>query len=200
MKSDFRTFLDLPRSILRPLNVDEVAAIVDVDRKVLFRIMKEVGLPKFVLSRSKKAVIGAGPMLKPIACPIVHFDLTNGHLVSPRFRGQLLREIADVARASSNKDVIKKGILRVDLAGSVAKTVARMASLARAEAAVLFDAEIRGGLPVMRGTRIGVYELADLCKFETVHYILESFPSLSAEHLEQASLYARAHPLRNTPD
>jgi len=89
--------------------------------------------------------------------------------------------------------------LRVDLAGSVAKTVARMASFAKAEAAVLFDAEVRGGLPVIAGARIGVYELADLCRFETVHYILESYPSLTAEHLEQASLYARAHPLSNVP-
>lgn len=32
MTSDFRTFLDLPKSILRPLTLDEVAAIVDVDR------------------------------------------------------------------------------------------------------------------------------------------------------------------------
>ncbi|AYE84646.1 hypothetical protein B5M07_00145 [Sulfitobacter sp. D7] len=51
----------------------------------------------------------------------------------------------------------------------------------------------------MRGTRIRVFELADLCKFETVLYIWENFPSLSAEHLKQASLYARAHPLSNVP-
>ncbi|MAP15846.1 MAG: hypothetical protein CMH86_13570 [Oceanibulbus sp.] len=71
--------------------------------------------------------------------------------------------------------------------------------MARAEAAVQFDAEISGRIPVMRGKRIRVYELADLCRFETVHYILENFPSLTAEHIEQASLYARANPLRNTP-
>ncbi|WP_368073832.1 MULTISPECIES: DUF433 domain-containing protein [Roseobacteraceae] len=71
--------------------------------------------------------------------------------------------------------------------------------MARAEAAVQFDAEISGRIPVMRGTRIRVFELADLCKFETVLYIWENFPSLSAEHLKQASLYARAHPLSNVP-
>lgn len=199
MKSDFRTFLDLPRSILRPLNVDEVAAIVDVDRKVVLRMTKTDGFPKSLFSKSKKAVSGSWQMLMPIACPTVHFDLAVGHLLSPRLRRQLLREIGDVARGSSKQGVFEKGILRVDLAGSVSKTVSRMASLASAEAAVLFDPEIRGGLPVMRGTRIGVYELADLCRFETVHYILENFPSLTAEHLEQASLYARAHPLSNIP-
>ncbi|KUP94309.1 DUF433 domain-containing protein [Tritonibacter horizontis] len=199
MKSDFRTFSDLPKSILRPFNLDEVAAVVDVDRKVVVRMIKKGGFPKSIFSSSKTAVSGSQPMLKPIACPIVHFDLAAGHLLSPRLRRKLLREIGDVARGSSKQGVFKKGILRVDLTGSVTKTVSRMASLASAEAAVLFDPEIRGGLPVMRGTRIGVYELADLCRFETVHYILENFPSLTAEHLEQASLYARAHPLSSVP-
>lgn len=196
MTSEPKTFSDLPQSILRPLNVDEIAAIVEVDRKAVLQMIKEGGLPKSVLSRSKKAVIGTQPLLKPIACPIVHFQITTGHLLSPQLRRRLVREIGDVARGSSNQGVFEEGPLRVDLTGSVTKTVLRMASLASAEAAVLFDPEIRGGLPVMRGTRIGVYELADLCTFETAHYILENFPSLTEEHLEQASLYAKAHRLK----
>lgn len=50
----------------------------------------------------------------------------------------------------------------------------------------------------MRGTRIGVYEAADLCKVETAQYILENFPTLTEESLEQASLYAKAHPLNKS--
>jgi|GEM_PF-6360566 len=195
MTFDFMTFSNLPQSILRPLNIDEIAAIVEGDRKVVLQMIKEGGLPKSVLSRSKKGVIGSQQLLKPIACPIVHFQITTAHLLSPQPRRRLVREIGDVARGSSNQGVFEEGPLRVDLTGSVTKTVSKMASLASAEAAVRFHPEIRGGMPVMRGTRIGVYELADLCTFETAHYILENFPSLTEEHLEQASLYEKAHPL-----
>ncbi|WP_417809906.1 DUF433 domain-containing protein [Thioclava sp.] len=195
MTSDLRTFLDLPKSILRPLTLDEVAAIVDVDRKVVFRMIKEGNIPESVISSSKTTVIGSQPMLKPIACPIVQFQLTTGHQLGSQLHGRLVREIGNVAKGSSRQGVFEEGALRVDLIGVVTKTVSRMAALAGAEAAVIFNPEIRGGLPVMRGTRIGVYEAADLYKVEPIPYILENFPTLTEEHLEQASIYAKAHPL-----
>lgn len=94
MKPDFRTFSDLPKSFLRPFNLDEVAAVVDVDRKVVVRMTKKGGFPKSVFSRSKKAVSGSQQMLKPIACPIVHFDLAvqlrrRSHLRNPHGAGGL---------------------------------------------------------------------------------------------------------------
>jgi uncharacterized protein (DUF433 family) len=194
MTSDLRTFLDLPKSILRPLTLDEVAAIVDVDRKVVFRMIKEGDIPKSALSRSKNAVIGFRPMLKPIACPIVQLQVTTGQQLCSQLRRRLVREIVNVAKGFSRQGVFEEGAWRVDLTIAVTKTVSRMAALASAEAAVIFNPDIRGGLPVMRGTRIGVYEAADLCKVETAQYILENFPTLTEEHLEQASLYAKAHP------
>lgn len=195
MTSDLRTFLDLPKSILRPLTLDEVAAIVDVDRKVVFRMIKEGDIPKSALSRSKNTVIGSRPMLKPIACPIVQFQLTTGHQLSSQQCRRLFREIGNVAKGSSHQGVFEEGALRVVLICAVTKTVSRMAALVSAEAAVVFNSDIRGGLPVMRGTRIGVYEAADLYKVEPIQYILENFPTLTREHLELASLYAKAHPL-----
>ncbi|MAP15847.1 hypothetical protein [uncultured Sulfitobacter sp.] len=86
MTFDFMTFSNLPQSILRPLNIDEIAAIVEGDRKVVLQMIKEGGLPKSVLSRSKKAAIGSQPLLKPIARPIGHFELAGGYLLSRRLR------------------------------------------------------------------------------------------------------------------
>ncbi len=197
MTSERKTFSDLPKSILRPLTLDEVAAIVDEDRMVVSRMIKRRGLPKSFLSRSKKASIGTQPLLRPIVCPVVHFDLAAGHLLSPWLRRRLLQDIGNVAKGTSQDFVYQEGPLRVDLIGSVTKTLSKMEALANAEAAVVIDPEIRGGLPVMRGTRIGVYEVADLCKVETVHDILAGFPSLTQKHLEHASLYAKAHPLNS---
>lgn len=69
--------------------------------------------------------------------------------------------------------------------------------VARAEAAVEIDPSIRGGMPVIRGTRIGVYELADIAAHETVETILVSFPMLTTAMIESAKIYARAHPLKS---
>ncbi|AXT24056.1 DUF433 domain-containing protein [Phaeobacter inhibens] len=52
-------------------------------------------------------------------------------------------------------------------------------------------------MPVLRGTPISVYEIASRCKLDLVHEILERFPSLTAKHLEQASLYAQARQLKS---
>lgn len=144
MTSDFRTFLDLPKSILRPLTLVEVAAIVNVDRKVVFRMIKKGAIPKPVLSSSKNAAVGSQPMFEPIACPIVQFQLNIGHHLSSQLRCRLMREIGKVARGSSHQGVFEEGYLRVDLIGLVTKTVSSMAALATAEAAVIFDPDIRG--------------------------------------------------------
>lgn len=63
-----------------------------------------------------------------------------------------------------------------------------MASLATAEAEVIFDPRIRDGLPVIMGSRIGVYEIADLSNVEADDCILEQFPSLTRTLLEHAKL------------
>jgi uncharacterized protein (DUF433 family) len=55
--------------------------------------------------------------------------------------------------------------------------------------------QIRAGEPVVRGTRISVYVLADL--FEqgaSPSEILQDFPSLTEESLEAAVAYARTRP------
>lgn len=108
---------------------------------------------------------------------------------------RMIQQIDKILRGNAPNEAFKIGALRIDLPISISQAVLRMAALAIAESEVIFDPEIRGGLPVVRGTRIGVYEIADLCKAETDDYILEQFPSLSRTLLEHAKLYAIAHPL-----
>lgn len=90
----------------------------------------------------------------------------------------------------------EEGVLLIDLPKSISDTMSQMAALASAEANVVLDPEMRGGLPVMRGTRVGVYEIAGLTKQESVEEIFAKFPSLTVSHLKQATLYANAHPLK----
>jgi len=56
------------------------------------------------------------------------------------------------------------------------------------------DPAIRGGTPVVRGTRVGLFEVAEEAKHETVEAMLAAYPSLTARMLRAACEYAARHP------
>ncbi|WP_295512844.1 DUF433 domain-containing protein [uncultured Sulfitobacter sp.] len=197
MASDYMTFADLPVSILRPLTLPEVSAIVNAKRGTIARMISSGFIPKSALTRPKKnSPRTAAPLLKPIACPVAYFGLTTGRFLSEKMRHRMIREIGGIASGRCVNRPFEEGVLRIDLPKSISETVLKMVDLAAAEANVVFDPEMRGGMPVLRGTRIGVYEIADLSTVDPIHNILVNFPSLTEKHLEQAILYAKAHPLK----
>ena len=61
---------------------------------------------------------------------------------------------------------------------------------------VVKDPDIRGGIPTIRGTRIGVYEVASLRLNEDADTILAHYPRLRRKDIEDAELYAKAYPIR----
>ena len=62
------------------------------------------------------------------------------------------------------------------------------------------NADIMGGTPVIRGTRMTVYAvLGRLDQGDSIRDILDDNPHLSHEAIETAALYARTHPLRGRP-
>ena len=76
----------------------------------------------------------------------------------------------------------------------------REIALQRAERSVVEDPEVRGGEPVVRGTRVPVHLLVELAKQgASREELLEDFPSVSAEALEAALLYARLHRRKDRP-
>ncbi|WP_339759002.1 DUF433 domain-containing protein [uncultured Sulfitobacter sp.] len=198
MTSDLMTLADLPTSMLRPLTMSEVLAIIGAKRGAIARMINSGFIPKSALARSKKNMSKrTATLFKPVVCPMAYFDLTTGPLLSTKMRLRMIREIGSIVRGRSANQPFEEGVLRIDLPKSIADTASKMADLAAAEANVVFDPEVRGGMPVLRGTRVGVYEVADLCNQEPVANILANFPSLSASHLKQARLYASAHPLNH---
>ena len=76
----------------------------------------------------------------------------------------------------------------------------RLHQLMKAHAAVTEDPEILGGTPVIKGTRVPVYDIAAAFDSGTsVDRILKSYPSLKDWQVELASVYARAVPPRGRP-
>lgn len=60
---------------------------------------------------------------------------------------------------------------------------------------VVRDPEILGGVPVIRGTRVPVYDIvASVAAGIPVERILSAYPSLHSENIELASLFGEAYP------
>jgi uncharacterized protein (DUF433 family) len=77
---------------------------------------------------------------------------------------------------------------------------ARLAALERSAALVVSDPDIRGGEPVVRGTRVPVFAVADAKRQGAPDSeLLEDFPSLTAASLDAALTYAATHPRRGRP-
>jgi uncharacterized protein (DUF433 family) len=104
-------------------------------------------------------------------------------------------------KKSPRKLVLFSG-LEVDIRSVFSRVRSKAALLDRAKRMVTTNPHIRGGEPVIQGTRIGVYEIATMVAgaSETeIEEILNGYPTLKREHLEIAQLYAAAHPRRGRP-
>jgi uncharacterized protein (DUF433 family) len=92
------------------------------------------------------------------------------------------------------------GRLLLDLRLVLKEVRSRLERLERANAMVVEDSEIRGGEPCIRGTRIGVYEVASMLEQGAGEKeILEGYPSLKREQLELAKIFAQAYPRKGRP-
>ncbi len=74
-----------------------------------------------------------------------------------------------------------------------------ISKLEKARQMVISDPEIRGGEPVIRGTRIPVHTIAEIVEKGAQRSALHEDYRLSAEQVELALLYARAYPKRGRP-
>lgn len=70
----------------------------------------------------------------------------------------------------------------------------------KARETVTEEPEILGGIPVIKGSRVAVYDIAAAFDAGTpVDGILKSYPSLKDWQVELASVYAKAVPLKGRP-
>ncbi len=92
------------------------------------------------------------------------------------------------------------GRLLLDLKLVREEVRSRLERLERARVMVVEDPEIRGGEPCIRGTRIGVYEVASMLEQgATEEEILEGYSSLKHEQLELVKVFAQAYPRKGRP-
>jgi uncharacterized protein (DUF433 family) len=118
-------------------------------------------------------------------------------------KGRLHKAIASFCRLDRNPEKVTpfEG-LELNVRPVVTKVRSKVARLGRAKRMVIVDPHIRGGEPVIQGTRIGVYEVAAMVEGaseEEIKEILQGYPTLRREQLDLARIYAAAHPRRRRP-
>lgn len=66
--------------------------------------------------------------------------------------------------------------------------------------AIISDPEILSGMPVIKGTRVPVYDLAASVKAGIPRdRILAAYPTIQERHLDLAVAWAEANPVKQTP-
>ena len=107
---------------------------------------------------------------------------------------------ASIYEQPGKKTVRATDVLVVDVETARRQVATNLRSLRRAETLVRSDPEIMGGEPVFRGTRVPVRLVADMLgQGASEAEILSGYPTLDAERLRLAPIWAKAHPRHGRP-
>lgn len=185
----------------KSLTTTETAVVSRVSVRNVNRVIDEKILPE--------SLFDVGPdgarRLNADACVFISFYFEAANRLTAEERLRIIATASKqlpLGRASALEQewTIREGFLTVDLAPFLRGVQQRLARLDAARALVVEDPEILSGTPVIQGTRVPVYYVAaSVAAGEPMERILEDYPSLTAEDVELAALYAEAIPPQGRP-
>jgi len=115
--------------------------------------------------------------------------------LADRFAPELRREVFAKSTLS-----LEGGLLQIDLREPRRELTAALKQLRRVRQLVTTNPKVVGGVPVFRGTRVPVHLIATMVnEGSTETDVLQGYPSLTAEMVRLAPLYAAAYPQRGRP-
>lgn len=199
----------LTADMLKPTEAAVVArvALRDVNRAIDERI-----LPEGFFS------IDDGRHVAAVACTLIAFYFDSAKQLTSEERLFAIREAGTRLRkfhrpahslvsftekhwSLPEKDwIVRDEFITIDLAPFAKRTTERMERLRAARDAVVSDPEVLGGTPVLRGTRVPVHDVAaSVAAGLPMDRILAAYPSLDADKVDLAAIYAEANPVRGRP-
>ena len=135
----------------------------------------------------------------------VHVDhrlTSEERLFAIKEAGPRLAKSRAVASTALLKEdwIVKHEFLTIDLAPFVKRTNEQFDRLQAARAMVTSSPDVLSGAPVIRGTRIPVYDVAaSAAAGMPMTRILAAYPNLDARKVELATIFAQANPSRGRP-
>ena len=188
------------------VSANEAAALAGVEVRDVHRAFDEHLLPEVLLG-------GAGPgrQVARGAVPLLAFYFRTAHLLQADARKAVIRLVASGGRTGALRRVAALrrrrrplpvgGGITADLQPFIMETDARATLLESARAMAVLDPDVLGGTePVVRGTRVPVRDVAAAVVANLpLADILASYPSLTAEQVDLAVLYASVERPRGKP-
>nr|WP_200997115.1 DUF433 domain-containing protein [Rhizobium rhizogenes] len=190
-------------AVAEMLKASEAAIVSRVSLRDVNRVIDEHILPDAFVSLDNGRHVLAG------ACSLIAFYFESARRLTSEERMFAIRTAEPrLARASAlpwsallREDwIVHHEFLTIDLMPFMRGASERLDDLAAAREIVISSPDILGGTPVVRGTRIPVYDVAtSVAAGHSTERILETWPSLDVEKIRLASIYAEANPLRGRP-
>jgi uncharacterized protein (DUF433 family) len=183
------------------LTASEAAVVAAVSVRDVHRLIDESILPPSFFGA------GTGRHILTVACSLIAFYFESAKRLTAEERLWAINKAEPRLRANQTLPALLKEdwtfrheFLTIDLKPFLRSTSERLARLEEARTMVISSAEILSGTPVIRGTRVPVYDVAaSVAAGIPRDRILGAYPSLTLDQIELASLYADAIPPRGRP-
>jgi len=188
------------------LTTNEVAAVASVPSRHVRHMIEAHFFPDEVIWHHDRR-----PAFKPSAAVFVAFDIRASNLLTADARRTAISDLADHFRTSIKiieprswkvpSDLsLSDGFLKIDAASLIKSVAESIERLFEAKERVVRDPEILSGTPVLRGTRIPVYDIAaSVDKGISKERILRAYSDLTIRDIELAHLWAKANPPMGRP-
>lgn len=188
------------------LTTPEAAVVAGVDVRDVNRLIDEHILPEDLYTNEDSRRVWAW------ACALIRFYYDAAPSLTAQERKYAIDTLCSEVNAKAAVRLIKTWrdkrprwkvehrFLTLNFDRFITDTLAEHDKLTRARAAVTEDPEILGGTPVIKGTRVPVYDVAaSAAAGVPLPQLQEAYPSLTRELIESAILYAKATPPRGRP-
>ncbi|RUM98251.1 DUF433 domain-containing protein [Pseudaminobacter arsenicus] len=190
-------------AVAEMLKPTEAAVVSRVSLRDVNRAIDERILPEAFVSVDNGRHVLAG------ACSFISFYFETAKRLTSEERLFAIRTVeSKLTRARGlawaallREDwTVRDEFLTIDLRPFLKNTSDRMSDLEASREMVTSSSDVLGGAPVIRGTRIPVYDVAaSVAADHPIDRILEAYPSIDVEKVRLASIYAEANPLRGRP-
>jgi uncharacterized protein (DUF433 family) len=183
------------------LTASEAAVVAAVSVRDVHRLIDESILPESFFGA------GTGRHILAVACSLIAFYFESAKRLTAEERLWAINNAEPRLRGNRTLPTLLKEdwtfrheFLTIDLKPFLRRTSERLARLEKARAMVVSSPEILGGTPVIRGTRVPVYDVAaSVAAGIPRDRILAGYPRVTPGQIDLAALYADAIPPRGRP-
>lgn len=178
-------------AVIESLTPSEAAVVAGVSVRDVHRMIDEHILPEALYTSTQTR------SFKSEACALISFYFRAANRLTSEERQ---RTITRASESTPEPHTIRDEFLTIDLTSFHKEAEERLQHLQAAQEIVVSDPEILSGTPVIRGTRVPVYDVAaSVTSGISVDRILAAYPSLKRRQVELAALYVDANPQRGRP-